>query len=88
MVSPCQSVQSYVKCRCMITFKEFPSKGFGERHEKSPDWQDCRGYFSCSPAVVAAFWSVNACALVAGVRLDPDCQVPLGGVDPVGCSQP
>lgn len=88
MVSRHQSVQSYVKCCCMIIFKELPSKGFGERHEKFPDWEDCRGYFLCSPAAVAAFWSVNACALMAGVRLDTDCQVPLGGADPVGRSYP
>lgn len=60
MVSPRQSVRSYVKCRCMIIFEELASKGFGERHEKLPNWQDCMGYFIHSPAVVAAFWSVNA----------------------------
>lgn len=40
MVGPRQSVQSCVKCRCMIVFKELISQGCGERHEKLPNCQD------------------------------------------------
>lgn len=60
MVGPCQSVQSYVKCRCMVVFKELTSQGCGERHEKLPNCQDHACHFLCSPAVVTTFWSINS----------------------------
>jgi len=44
----------------MIIFKKLASKGFGKRHEKLLIWQACMGCFFCSPAVAAAFRSVNA----------------------------
>lgn len=87
MVGPCQSVQSYVKCRCMIVFKELISQGYGERHEKLPNCQDRGVVFSVPQRWLQLSGVLMLCPLAAGVGLDPDYQVYFGGSDPAGCSQ-
>lgn len=87
MVSPHQSVQSYVKWHCVIVFKEFASKGFGERHEKLPD-RTAWVIFSVPQQWFQLSGVLMLCPLVVGVRPDTDYQVNFGGTDPVGHSNP